>query len=105
MAEKRKPGRPKGSGNKKKGSPEPVTPRVGSRLLDEIWSIILIATGVFLILALQTSAAGAVGLAASNLLKGCFGLAAFLLPYYLIVYGILLFLGKMAHVSGRSLLL
>lgn len=104
MTEKRKPGRPKGSGTKKKGSPEPVTPRVGSRLLDEIWSIILLAMGVFLILALQTAAAGAVGMAASNLLKGCFGLAAFLLPYYLIAYGILLFLGKMAHVSGRSLL-
>lgn len=104
MTEKRKPGRPKGSGTKKKGSPEPVTPRVGSRLLDEIWSIILLAMGVFLILALQTAAAGAVGLTASNLLKGCFGLAAYLLPYYLIAYGILLFLGKMAHVSGRSLL-
>lgn len=104
MTEKRKPGRPKGSGTKKKGSPEPVTPRVGSRLLDEIWSIILIALGIFLILAMHTSAAGAVGLAASKLLKGCFGWTAFLLAYYLIVYGILLFLGRMAHVSGRSLL-
>ena len=83
--EKRKPGRPPGSKNKTSSSSEksssasgksskktgaktgknPVKPekpiKVGRRVRDEIWAIIIIALGVFLIIAVQTSAAGAFG--------------------------------------------
>jgi len=108
MVEKRKPGRPKGSRNQK------ITParqnnetkgkeNVGTRVRDEISAIVLFGVGAFLVVALQTGAAGEFGAIISTFLKGSFGLAAFILPYYLIVYGVLIFVKKASHVSGRSL--
>lgn len=107
MAEqKRKPGRPPGSKNKAGGREKAAVVQqntaAGSRLKDEIWSIIILALGVFLVVSLQTKAAGQLGIAISILLKGCFGLIAYVLPYYLIVYGLLLFAKRTAHISGRS---
>ncbi|MDR3295739.1 MAG: DNA translocase FtsK, partial [Clostridiales Family XIII bacterium] len=75
-----------------------------SRLRDEIWAIVIVAIGAFLIVALQTAAAGQFGAAMKTLLMGCFGFVAYVLPYYLILYGILLFIGKAARLSGRSVL-
>ncbi len=124
--EKRKPGRPPGSKNKTSSSSEksssasgksskktgaktgknPVKPekpiKVGSRVRDEIWAIIIIALGVFLIIAVQTSAAGAFGEILHKFFLGSFGVFAYVLPYYLIVYGALLFLDRAAHISGKS---
>lgn len=126
--EKRKPGRPPGSKNKtsseksgssgktssgrsgsKSGSKtgkNPVKPekpiKVGSKVRDEIWAIIIMALGIFLIVALQTSAAGAFGEILHKFFLGSFGIFAYVLPYYLLVYGILLFLDKTAHISGKS---
>ena len=68
--------------------------RIDSRVRDEIVSIILIAVGIFFIIAFQTSAAGAIGMSLSHFFKGLFGFAAYILPYYFIIYGILLFMRK-----------
>jgi len=113
---KRKPGRPPGSKNKKTTSKGKNTkrkskvnvkekPSKGSRIRDEIVSIILIAIGIFLIVAFQTEAAGALGLGLSHFFKGCFGFTAYILPYYFIIYGILLFSKKTIHVGVKSAVL
>ena len=123
MAEKKRgPGRPPGSKNKttskstskkkKESSPE-VQKAVQEReerleskaaIKDEILGIIVVALGVFLIVALQTSTAGVAGEAISKGLKGMFGFIAFFLPYYFIIYGIMLFLRKTIHISIKSIL-
>ncbi len=78
---------------------------VGSVVKDEIFSIIIIVIGAFLILALMTSTAGKFGENVSDFLMGLFGHMAYVLPFYLIIYGLLLFLRKMTHISKRSFLL
>ena len=105
VAEKKKRGRPPGAKNKQKSKSAPVQSNsvVGSRLKDEIWAIIILAIGTFLVISLQTQAAGQLGLMISKVLNGCFGRIAFVLPYYLILYGLLLFTKRTAHISGRSL--
>lgn len=107
MEQKRKPGRPKGSKNKGseiKREKDLDALLAKSRLKDEIWAIVILALGSFLVIALQTEAAGQFGRIISDLLKGMFALIAFALPYYLILYGLLLFLKRAAHISGRSIL-
>jgi len=104
---KRKPGRPKGSTNKKtkykKQHDEKLNKAtVGNRVKDEIWSIVLFGIGIFLIISLQTKAAGEFGKIIADILKGSFGTVAFILPYYLILYGILLFVKRTTHVNSRS---
>src|SRR5665647_3068653 len=105
---KRKPGRPKGSTNqktkyKKQHNEKLDKSTVGNRVKDEIWSIILFGIGIFLIISLQTKAAGEFGDIIANILEGSFGMVAFILPYYLILYGILLFAKRTTHVNTRSL--
>ncbi len=106
----RGPGRPPGSKNKnisksvKHDEPLQII-RAESRIRDEIWAIIIMAVGTFLIVALQTSASGEFGRIMSDFLKGFFGIVALGLPYYLILYGILLFAKKTVHITGRSILL
>ncbi|MBE6045960.1 MAG: DNA translocase FtsK [Clostridiales bacterium] len=75
-----------------------------AQIKDEILGIILVALGVFLIVALQTKAAGVAGEVISKGLKGLFGFVAFFLPYYFIVYGVLLFLKKTIHIGIKSLI-
>ena len=123
MAEKKRgPGRPPGSKNKKTSSSSSrkkteASPQVQqavqkmemrleakAQLKDEILGIILVALGVFLIVALQTKAAGVVGESISNALKGMFGFVPFFMPYYFIVYGVLLFLKKTIHIGIKSLI-
>jgi len=104
---KRKPGRPKGSTNKKtkykkQNSEKLNKSTVGNRVKDEIWSIVLFGVGIFLIISLQTKAAGEFGEIIADILKGSFGVVAFILPYYLILYGILLFVKRTTHVNNRS---
>lgn len=104
---KKKPGRPKGKTSKNKtykgkNIKQNEKGKINDKVKSEIWAIILFALSVFLIIALQVNAAGEFGLITSKLLKGFFGLTAFILPYYLIFYGILMFTGKASSVSGRS---
>lgn len=116
--EKRKRGRPPGSKNKttktrktnntsasKTKKTVQNNNATGSRVKDEIWAIIIIAIGVFFAVAIQTKAAGELGVVIRDFFLGCFGQVAIILPYYLILYGLLLFLKKTAHINTRSALL
>ena len=73
-----------------------------SRIHDEIWAVVLIALGVFLAVSIQTTATGIFGAVLKSVLMGSFGLIAYILPYYLIVYGLLLFAKQAAHIGARS---
>ncbi len=113
---KRGPGRPPGSKNKnaaKSTSSKKVSPSVmkkemrlesKAQIKDEVIGIVLIALGVFLVIALQTGAAGLLGEAISKGLKGLFAFIAYFLPYYFIVYGILLFLKKTIHIGIKAII-
>ena len=79
--------------------------KLNSRVKDEIVSLILVAVGIFLIVAFQTTAAGSIGLALSHFFKGLFGFAAYIPPYYFIIYGVLLFMKKTIHVGVKSAVL
>lgn len=124
---KRKPGRPPGSKNKNSKSsakgrnsgrsaassaksagsrtPGASEKKINSRVRDEITAILIIAAGVFLAIAFHTSVAGAVGMALAQFFKGLFGFAAYILPYYFIVYGILLFAKKTIQAGIKSIVL
>lgn len=104
VEEKKRRGRPPGSKNKSTSKKEPAKIEAGSRLKDEIWAIVILALGTFLVVSLQTEAAGQFGHIISKLLKGSFGIIAYVLPYYLILYGLLLFAKRTAHISGRSVI-
>ena len=120
MAEKKRgPGRPPGSKNKNKKSTAQKTDSKTSQrvrqiearndakaqIKDEIIGIIIVALGVFLLVALQTDYAGKAGSAIASGLKGCFGFTAYILSYYFIVYGILLFMRKTIHIGVKSVIL
>lgn len=93
------------AGSKAKDSRNEEKSRINSRVKDEIIAIVVIAVGIFLIIALQTSVAGMVGMGLSQFFKGCFGFAAYFLPYYFIVYGVLLFAKKTISAGVKSVIL
>lgn len=96
----------KGRSVKRASSPSPGSEgKINGRVKDEIAAILLIAVGIFLVIAFQTSAAGSVGMALSQFFKGLFGFAAYILPYYFIIYGVLLFMRKTIHVGLKSAIL
>ena len=116
MAEtKRGPGRPPGSKNKNKTSKTNTSKakekaqeiqakkKADKRVIDEIWAIIAIAIGAFLAVATFTQGAGKVGEAIGLALKGVFGLMGYVLPFYLIIFGMLLFARKPATFPYRPL--
>lgn len=111
--QKKKSGRSSGSTKKKTSSRRETTgtaAKQGKRSMnphvkDEIWAVVIIAIGIFLVIAFQTHAAGAAGEALSNLFKGCLGVIAHAFPYYLIFYGILLFAKKTIPIGSKSLIL
>lgn len=103
MEKKKKQGRPKGSKNKAKEMSHEQQAK--TRLRDEIWAIIAIAVGIFLIISLQTNATGGLGHFISDSLRGLFAIVAFALPYYLILYGILLLMKRAAHIGWKTVVL
>ncbi|WP_312091230.1 FtsK/SpoIIIE family DNA translocase [Aminipila sp.] len=111
--EKKKRGRPPGSKNKNSGTAKNARNSAakktvqsknmtGSRVKDEIWAVIIIAVGIFFAISIQTKAAGELGIGIKNFFLGCFGQVAIILPYYLILYGALLFINKTTHINKRS---
>lgn len=117
MAEtKRGPGRPPGSKNKNKTSKTNTSTakekaqeiqakkKADKRVIDEIWAIIAIAIGTFLAVATFTQGAGKVGEAIGLALKGVFGLMGYVLPFYLIIFGVLLFARKTSHFSIQTII-
>ncbi len=130
MAEKKRgPGRPPGSKNKttnqkttaakskssdrSSSSASKSTKKQAARETDpktrmvrnDIASIVLLAVGIFLIIALQTHLAGAVGGFIGGFLKGCFGFGAYFLPYFLIIYVILAMIGGAIPFRGKTAVL
>ena len=68
----------------------------------EVISIIIIAAGVFFVLSMLTNACGKVGISVSNILKGILGKVSYVLPFFMIVLGILVFAQKTALISWGS---
>jgi S-DNA-T family DNA segregation ATPase FtsK/SpoIIIE len=104
MAERKKNAGKSANGKKPIEKPPKSEKTVGSRLRDEILAIIIIAIGIFLLVAFQTEAAGRIGSAIATVFFGIFGFMTYILPYYLVLYGILLFIKKAARVGGRSII-
>lgn len=115
MAEKKKrgPGRPPGSKNKKKPQEPPVDKqakvqelqqkkRADKKVIDEIWAVTIFAIGVFLVFTTQLNTTGAFGEAIHDVLRGLFGIMAYVLPYYFMITALLLFFQKMQHINGRT---
>ena len=107
---KKKPGRPPGSKNKTKKQNTTATTKAeikamqerrkaDERVIDEIWGVIFIALGIFLFAAVQFQAAGELGNNIGEVLKGVFGLVGVIFPWYLVVFGILMFSNKTIHIS------
>ena len=74
------------------------------RLHDEIWAIVIIALGVLVVLSLHSNLIGALGAVTKSVMFGVFGRVAYILAYFLIAYGILIFLNKTSYLTFRSLL-
>jgi S-DNA-T family DNA segregation ATPase FtsK/SpoIIIE len=65
--------------------------RKASRMvLDVIWGLVYMALGAFIFIAVQFNAAGEFGNKMGDILKGVFGLIGLVLPWYLILIGLLL---------------
>lgn len=89
-----------------KGGEEIIEKRKRDRgVIDNIWGIIFIVLGIFLFAAVKFNAAGQLGNVIGDFLKGTLGLIGLVLPFYLIVFGVLLLLGKTVSVSGMSVIL
>jgi S-DNA-T family DNA segregation ATPase FtsK/SpoIIIE len=74
------------------------------RIKDEIIAIVIIALGLFLVFSLLTGTTGAVGVAVKTFLGGLLGWVAYILPFFLIVYGVLVFARKTSLVTVGSLI-
>ncbi len=75
----------------------------GNKMRDETVAIILIAFGIFLILSVMTKTTGRFGVILSDLLKGLFGISAYILPFYILVYAALILINRMAKINSRTI--
>ena len=74
------------------------------KVKDEIIAVIIIAIGLFLVLSMFTGTTGAVGAAVKTFFGGLLGWVAYILPFFLIVYGVLVFAQKTSFVTLGSLI-
>ena len=79
--------------------------RADKRVMDEIWAIITIAIGIFFSVSMFTTGAGKLGEVLKAGMLGLFGFIANVLPFLLIIFGILMFAKKTSHFSLRTFLL
>ena len=79
--------------------------RADKRVVDEIWAIITIAIGIFFAVSVFTNGAGQLGNILENFMTGVFGLIAHVLPFILIIFGILLFAKATSHFNVKTFLL
>ena len=96
----------KGKGNSKakaKAQEIQAKKQASKRVIDEIWAISTIAIGIFLVVATFTEGAGKLGVLIDMCLKGLFGFMAYVLPFYLIVFGVLLFARQTSHFSLKTI--
>ena len=79
--------------------------RADKRVVDEIWAIITIAIGIFFAVSIFTGGAGQLGNILKLGMEGIFGHIAEVLPFILIIFGILLFAKATSHFNLRTGLL
>ncbi len=114
MAEqKKKPGRPKGSKNKKPAVSVDKQSEIkkmqddrkaNKKVIDEIWAVTIFALGIFLIFTTQLNTTGEFGTAINNVLSGIFGGMSIILPYYIMSFAAMLFFQKTNHVNVRTVI-
>jgi S-DNA-T family DNA segregation ATPase FtsK/SpoIIIE len=114
MAEqKKKPGRPKGSKNKKPSASTDKQSEIkkmqeerqaDKKVIDEIWAVTIFAIGIFLIFTTQLNTTGEFGNAINNVLNGIFGGMSIVLPYYIMAFSTMLFFQKTNHVNARTVI-
>lgn len=90
------------SSNKKTNQNEDITT---NKLLYEVWGFILIALGIFLFAALVFDAGGIVGENIALLFKGCFGILALALPFFIFISGIILIIKKTRNFATKTIVL
>ena len=73
------------------------------RNVDVIWSITLIAVALFLFFTVVMDSTGSFGMKVHDIALGLFGLIAYLLPFMVLIFAVLLLAGKLRHFSGRTL--
>ena len=78
--------------------------RKRKRVKDEILAVVFIAIGLFLIISMFTGTTGAVGAAIKSFLGGLLGWVSYILPFFLIVYGVLVFAQKTSLVTFKSVI-
>ena len=76
--------------------------RKKKKVRDEIIAVIFIAIGLFLLISMFTSTTGAIGAAVKAFMGGLLGWVAYILPFFLIVYGVLVFAQKTSLVTTKS---
>ncbi len=76
--------------------------RKKKKVRDEIIAVIFIAIGLFLLISMFTSTTGAIGAAVKAFMGGLLGWVAFILPFFLIFYGVLVFAQKTSLVTTKS---
>ena len=121
---KRGPGRPPGSKNKPKNTTSGTASRKPSysgtptkqEVLDEmkrrsdrekrnndvIWSITLIAVALFLFFTVVMDTTGSFGRTVHDICNGLFGKMAFVLPFLVLIFALLLLGGKLSHINTRT---
>ena len=72
-------------------------------VIDNIWGIVFIIIGIFLIAAVSFHAAGEFGNVLGDFLKGIFGHVGVILPIYLIAFGIVLIANKAVEITKLSI--
>ena len=121
---KRGPGRPPGSKNKPKNTTSGTSSKKPSysgnptkqEVLDEmrrrsdrekrnndvIWSITLIAIALFLFFTVVMDTTGSFGRTVHDICNGLFGKMAFVLPFLVLIFALLLLAGKLSHINTRT---
>ena len=124
---KRGPGRPPGSKNKKNSSSASSSSKTSGRssysgnptkqeVLDEmkrrsdkekrnndvIWSITLIAIALFLFFTVVMDTTGSFGMTIHDICNGLFGKMAYVLPFLVLIFALLLLGGKLTHINTRT---
>ncbi|HKK95789.1 MAG TPA: DNA translocase FtsK 4TM domain-containing protein [Anaerovoracaceae bacterium] len=110
---KKKPGRPKGSKNKKPTEAEINKKNEikkmqdershNKKVNDEIWALTIFAVGIFLVFATELNTTGDFGNAINNVLSGILGGLSVVLPYYIMIFALMLFFQKTNHVNGKTI--
>lgn len=90
------------SGNQKTVHKEDVT---NNKLIYEVWGFVLIAVGIFIFAALVFDAGGIVGENMALLFKGCFGILALTLPFFILISGIILIIKKTRNFATKTIVL